>query len=74
MKALKIRNIGSSAGVILPKSVLERMGTTVGEELNLVETSNGILLTPYDAEFIKQMEVGEEIAKADRDVLKALAK
>ena len=74
MKSLKIRSVGSSAGVILPKAILERLDVSLGEELNVVETSNGILLTPYDAEFIKQMEIGEEIAKEDRDVLKALAK
>jgi hypothetical protein len=39
----------------------------------LVETPNGIELTPYDPEFAAQADAAERIMREDRDVLKRLA-
>ncbi len=44
-----------------------------GDTLYVLETPNGIELTPYDREFAAQMEVAESIMREDRDVLKKLA-
>jgi putative addiction module antidote len=74
MIALKITQIGNSVGVALPKAALERLHVAKGDQLFLVETPSGYLLTPYDPEMAKQMEAAEAIMREDRDVLKALAK
>lgn len=74
MIALKITQIGNSVGVALPKAALEKLHVTKGDQLFLVETPDGYLLTPYDPEMARQMEVAEAIMREDRDVLKALAK
>ena len=70
----KITAIGNSAGITLPKEVLAKLRVSKGDYLNLVETPDGILLTPYDSEFAKAMEAAETIMRANRDALRELAK
>ena len=74
MKTLKVTTVGNSAGVILPKEVLEHLRVSKGDELYLVEEPDGYKITPYNREFVEQMEMAEEIMREDRDVLKVLAK
>lgn len=74
MIALKITQIGNSVGVALPKAALEKLHVAKGDQLFLVETPGGYLLTPYDPELARQMEAAEAVMREDRDVLKALAK
>lgn len=73
-KKLKITAIGNSMGVILPKELLERLRVGRGDELHVLETPNGIELTPFDEEFARQMEIAERIMREDRDLLRKLAK
>lgn len=73
MKTLKITTVGNSAGVILPKEILERLRVSKGDELYLVEEPDGFKLTPYNREFVEQMKAAEGIMREDRDVLKVLA-
>lgn len=74
MIGVKITQIGNSVGFALPKAALERLRVGKGDQLYLVETPEGYLLTPYDPEMVRQMEAAEAIMREDRDVLKALAK
>ncbi|MBN2341976.1 MAG: AbrB/MazE/SpoVT family DNA-binding domain-containing protein [Deltaproteobacteria bacterium] len=74
MTALKITTVGNSVGVVLPKEVLEKLRVSKGDKLYLVEEADGYRLTPYDEEFIRQIETAENIMREDRDVLKVLAK
>ena len=71
---LAIRSISNSAGVVLPKEVLNRLRVGKGDKLYLIETEDGYKLTPYNEEFAKQMSIAEDIMREDRDILKALAK
>lgn len=70
---LKITTIGNSAGIILPKEVLEKLRVSKGDTLTLTETPDGIQLTPYNADFAEAMDLAEQIMREDRDVLKKLA-
>jgi putative addiction module antidote len=74
MISLKLTQIGNSVGIALPKAVLERLHAAKGDNLFLVETPEGFLLTPYDPAMAAQLEAAEAIMREDRDVLKALAK
>lgn len=74
MTALKLTTVGNSTGVILPKEVLEKLRVSRGDKIYLVEDQDGYRLTPYDEEFVKQMEAAESIMREDRDVLKVLSK
>ena len=70
---LKITSIGNSAGVILPKEVLEKLRVEKGDTLFLTETPEGFVVSALDAEFSLQMELAEKIMREDRDVLHKLA-
>lgn len=71
---LKVRKVGTSSGVILPKDALQRLGVQEGDELFLVESPNGYEVTPYDPEFSAQLELAQEGMKAYRNTLRELAK
>ena len=72
-RKLKLTAIGNSTGVVLPKEILDRLHVGRGDELSVVETPDGIMLTAYDPELAEQMEVAERIMREDRDLLRKLA-
>ena len=71
---LTLRKIGTSTGVILPKAELDRLHLQEGDQLYLIETPNGLELTPYDPEFEAQMKSAEKVLKKYRNTLRELAK
>lgn len=74
MTALKLKAVGNSTGIILPKELLALLHVEKGDELFVVETPKGIELTPYDPNVEKQMEAARKIMKKRRAVLHELAK
>ena len=74
MLTLKLRAVGTSTGVVLPKEMLLRLRADQGETLYAVETRNGYVLTALDPSVKKQVENGEEFMDRYRDVFAALAK
>ena len=75
MSAIKLTQIGNSVGVILPKEVLARLKVGKGDSLYVSDAANGgVNLTPYDADFERQMEAARGIMKKRRNVLRELAK
>ena len=75
MQAVKVRKIGNSLGVVIPKDVLTRMKVSEGETLYFTEAEDGgVRLTPADEGFAEQMKQAEKIMRADRHILKELAK
>jgi len=73
MSTVKLTTVGSSTGIVLPKELLERLRVKKGDVLHVVETPNGVELTPYDPEFAEQMAIAEEVMREDRNVLRKLA-
>lgn len=53
MKTVRLRKIGNSFGFTIPKELMEKYNLQEGEELYVVEISDGFTLTPYDPEFEK---------------------
>jgi antitoxin MazE len=72
-KEITIRKIGNSVGTIIPKDMLERYRLAAGEKAFVVETEQGILITPFDPDFAEAMDVYEEGAKAYRNAMRELA-
>lgn len=70
----KLTAIGNSVGISLPKEVLALLRVGKGDTVCITETPEGVLLTPYSAEFAEIMEAAEVVMREDRDVLKILAK
>ena len=64
---LKLRAVGTSTGLVLPKEMLTRMKVRKDDQVFVVETPDGYLLTPYDPEVELQLEKGRKLmAKHDR--------
>lgn len=74
MYQLKVRRIGNSLGVTLPKEALKKLDVGEGEILFLTETPDGFRVTPYDEKFEKAMKAFEEGKKRYRNALRELAK
>ncbi len=72
-RKLKLTAIGNSTGVVLPKELLEKLRVQRGDELTVLETPDGITLTPYDPVFAAQMAVAERVMRRRRNLLKKLA-
>lgn len=70
---VKITSIGNSAGIILPKELMEKLRVGKGDTLTVTETPDGLSLSPYDTDFAMAMTIAEEIMREDRDVLRKLA-
>jgi len=74
MERIKLRKIGNSIGVILPKEATLRLHVGEGDTLLLTETPDGIQLTPYDADFEAALTAFEQTRKKYRNTLRKLAK
>ena len=74
MQTLKIRKVGNSLGLVLPKEAVARLKVTEGDTVYLTDAPDGYRITPMDAGFAAQMAAAEDIMCEDRDVLRELAK
>jgi putative addiction module antidote len=74
VRKVTLRQMGGSVGATLPKDIAERMHVAPGDEIFIIETENGVLLTPYDPTFEKAMEAYRRGAKKYRNALRQLAK
>ena len=70
---LKITTVGNSAGIILPREILERLRVGKGDVLFATETPDGIELRPFDEEFAEDMAIAERVMRENRDLLRKLA-
>ena len=61
-------------GILLPKEALIKLKATKGDELYLVDTPEGLTLTPYQQDFDIQMHTAEKVMKKYRNALHQLAK
>lgn len=74
MGKTKIRKIGNSYGVILPKETLDTLGLSEGDTVFLSETPDGVALQPHADSFEEQMEAARQIMKKRKAALRELAK
>ena len=74
VRSVKLRRMGGSVGATLPKDMAERLRLSAGDEVLAVETANGILLSPYDADVEEGLAIGAEAQKRYRRALRELAK
>ncbi len=74
MKKVKLRKVGNSYGLTLPKELLEKYNVKEGEELYVVESSHGFTLTPYDPDFEEWASSFDKTNKKYKNTLKELSK
>ena len=70
----KLITVGSETACILPNEVLERLHAKEGDTLVVTETKDGIMLSPVDEEYRKQMAIAEDVMRRYHNTLRELAK
>jgi putative addiction module antidote len=73
-KKLKITRIGNSAGIILPKELLEHLNVVLGEDVDVLKTLRGLELTAPEDDFDAQMKAAREVMAKRKRALRELAK
>lgn len=72
---LKVRKLGNSLGMVLPKEAADKMNVAEGDKLYLTQSpEGGYRLTPEDPAFAAQMESARKLMKRYRNTLRELAK
>ena len=69
-----LKKLGGSVATVLPKAMLDRFHLEAGDEVNVIETSDGLLITPFDPEFATAMAAYDRGAKKYRNALRQLAR
>lgn len=71
----KVRKIGNSLGIVLPKEALQTLKVEEGATVYLTEAPNcSLKINPEQPDFDKIMQVAEEGMNAYRNTLRELAK
>ncbi len=74
MSELKIRKIGNSYGVILPREELEHLQMREGETVYVTRIPGGVQLNAHDPVFAEGMRAFEHTRRKFRNAFRELAK
>ena len=74
VRKITLRQVGGSIGATLPKDMADRLHVAAGDEVFVIETEQGILITPFDPSFDKAMAAYRRVASKYRNALRELAK
>lgn len=74
VQTIRLKKIGGSIGAILPKDMLSRQHFKADDEVFVVETPQGILLTAVDPATTEALAAYAVLAKENRAAMAALAK
>ena len=72
---LKLRKIGNSVGIVLPKEALAHLNVQEGDTICVTESSDGSLrMSPTSPEVMRQLEAAQDLVRRYRNALRELAK
>lgn len=72
---LKVRKLGSSLGLIVPKELADELHVAEGDTLHAIRDDKGEWrLTPYDPDFEATLRAFERTRRKYRNALRELAK
>ena len=74
VRPVKVRKVGASLGVVLPKDLLAELGLGEGDELYAVRNPDGVLLTAHDPETLQVLEDARHFMHRHAGAMKKLAK
>ncbi len=73
--SLKLRKVGNSVGLVLPKEALARLRVKEGDTVCLTEApEGGFRITAGEPEFEEKMKAAESVIRRYRKALRELAK
>ena len=73
-KQVKLRQIGNSVGLVLPKELLAELHLDKDDEVTVTRSENGLEISPYDADMADAQKWIEKGARRYRNALRALSK
>lgn len=73
-RKLRVRRVGGSVGVTLPKELTTRLSLSPGDRVLAIETERGILPTPYDPTVERALAFAAHAARRYRNALRELAR
>ena len=73
VRKVTLRQMGGSIGATLPKDMADRLNLDAGDEVFIIETAEGLLITPYDPVFERAMAAYRRGARKYRNALRELA-
>src|SRR5690242_9876845 len=68
----RLKKIDGSVVTVLPKTMLDRFHLDAGDDVYVVETHEGLLITPFDPDFADAMTAYARGAKKFRNALRQL--
>ncbi len=73
-ETLKIRKVGNSLGVLLPRETVEELDVKEGDELFVTHSPDvwGLRITPYDPDFAEAVEYARTFMRTHRNALREL--
>jgi putative addiction module antidote len=71
---LKLRKVGNSVGVVLPKQALAHLKAGEGDTVCVTEAADGSLRLSANPEVARQMAVVKDVMHRYRNTLRELAK
>lgn len=72
---IKVRRVGNSLGIVLPKEVLGHLKVAEGDTVTVTAASEGsVRISPHTAEVARQMEQVQDVMRRYRHTLRELAK
>lgn len=74
VQSITLKKIGGSVAAIIPKDVLQRQHLAANDEVFVIETPDGILLTATDPATKTALAAYAEGARENRAAMAALAK
>lgn len=74
MVTTELTPIGGGIGIVLPPEALAKLQASVGDQLVIKDTTEGIELTAVSAAIAEQIRIGRQVIQQNRDALAELAK
>jgi putative addiction module antidote len=72
---LKLRKVGNSVGLVLPKELLARLNAGEGDTVYFTDAGEGdFRVTANNPDFARKLKVAEALSRRYRNALKELAK
>ena len=74
MKSVTVRQTGTSVSATIPVEMAERFQIERGDKVFMIETADGVLMTPYDPTVDQAFGAYRRVAKKYRNALRELAR
>ncbi len=72
---LKLRKVGNSVGVVLPKEALTHLDVEEGDTICVTDAADGTLrVSATSPDFARQMKVARDVMRRYRNTFRELAK